>query len=86
VTNPNPSEQFPPRPDLARDDRRRRGRTALLIRFGIFGIFLIVGIVLLATHRYTAGTLFIAWAVIRSAMILWRIRRRRQRAQDWGGR
>ena len=85
MINPNPSEQFPPRPNFPLDSRRGRGTRALVIRFGILGVLLVVGIIMLVLHRYTAGILLVGWAVIRTGMVTWRIRRRRQRARGSGG-
>ncbi len=85
MTNPYPSEQFPPRPDLPLESRRRRRRRALMFRFGFLAALLVVGIVLLVLHRYTVGVLLVAWAVIRSAMMGLRIRRWRRRVRGEGG-
>jgi hypothetical protein len=56
-----------------------------VFRWGILGVFLVVGIVMLLLHRYTAGALLVGWAVIRMSMFTVRILRRRKRAWDWGG-
>lgn len=85
MTNPYPSEQFPPRPNFPLESRRGRRRRALMFRFGWLGALLVAGIVLLVLHRYTIGVLLVAWAVIRSAMIALRIRRWRRRLRGRGG-
>jgi hypothetical protein len=56
-----------------------------MIRFAFLALALTVGVVLLVSHRYTIGVLLVAWAVIRSAMIIFRIRRWRRRAAARGG-
>jgi hypothetical protein len=56
-----------------------------MIRFAFLALPLTVGIVMLVLHHYTIGVLLVAWAVIRSVMITWRIRRWRRRAADRGG-
>jgi len=85
VINPNPSEQFPPRPNFPLDSREARRARARVIRWGILGLLLVVGIVMLLLHRYTTGAILVGWAVIRMSMFSVRILRRRQRARDWGG-
>lgn len=85
MINPNPSEQFPPRPNFPLDSGESRRARARVFRWGILGVFLVVGIVMLLLHRYTAGALLVGWAVIRMSMFTVRILRRRKRAWDWGG-
>jgi len=55
-----------------------------MFRFGWLGALLVAGIVLLVLHRYTIGVLLVAWAVIRSAMIAFWIRRWRRRLRGQG--
>jgi hypothetical protein len=85
VINPNPSEQFPPRPNFPLDSRESRRARARAIRWGILGLLLVVGIVMLLLHRYTTGAILVGWAVIRMSMFSVRILRRRKQARDWGG-
>jgi hypothetical protein len=51
----------------------------------VLAVLLTGGILLLVFHHYPAGVLLVAWAVIRSAMVAFRVRRWRRRGAGRGG-
>ena len=84
MINPNPSEQFPPPPH--RDYNSPDARFARMVRFRlpILAVGLLVGVIFLLVHNYLVGGLMAGWAVLRTTMLGWRIRRRRRRRGEWG--
>ncbi len=85
MTNPNPSEQFPPPPRFDHDTPAARMARMVKTRLRFLAVLLVVGVVLLALGHYTVGGILTGWAVVRGGMLGWRVRSRRARVREWGG-
>jgi hypothetical protein len=85
VTNPKPSEPFPPPPRSQDNSQAARMARMVKYRLRFLAVFFVIGAVLLAVRNYPAGALMLGFAVVRAGMLGWRVRTMRRRAREWGG-